>query len=217
MAEEEHPLRISTDGSPDVFKLQLQQAGPSTIGPLLGAQPGIVASQQTLLSGQQTISLPDPSLQHSSPPMQKQSSSHMQHPNCSPSLHQQSSSSPSLQQESSGSCPMQQSRSSSLQHSLPTAEQAPGGLQTPMYPWPDPSSLEPTTQLTQDLPEQRAGPLVASVCDFSCQRPDGQLLFQDLNFQVHAGQAYTFTSHIADVSCLVSHHSHLGASSVMPL
>ena len=199
MAEDEHPLLgISTDDSHDVFNLQLQHAGPSTIGPLLEAQPGIVASQdaQTLLSGQQTVPLPDPSLQLSSSPMQKQSSSHMQHPNCSPSLHQQSSSSPSLQQESSGSCPMQQSRSSSLQHSLPTAEQASGGLQTPMYPWPDPSFLEPTTQLTQDLPEQRAGPLVASVCDFSCQRSDGQLLFQDLNFQVHTGQAYTFTSHI---------------------
>lgn len=43
-------------------------------------------------------------------------------------------------------------------------------------------------QLSQQQREGQGRRLVAAVHDFSCQRPDGKLLFQNLSFEVHQGE-----------------------------
>ena len=42
-------------------------------------------------------------------------------------------------------------------------------------------------QLSQQQREGQGRQVVAAVHDFSCQRPDGKLLFQNLSFEVHQG------------------------------
>lgn len=43
-------------------------------------------------------------------------------------------------------------------------------------------------QLSQHDCDNQGRQLVAAVHDFSCQRPDGKLLFQNLSFEVHQGE-----------------------------
>ena len=43
-------------------------------------------------------------------------------------------------------------------------------------------------QLSQHQREGQGRQLVAAVHDFSCHRPDGKLLFQNLSFEVHQGE-----------------------------
>ncbi len=51
-----------------------------------------------------------------------------------------------------------------------------------------PSSIQ--LQLSQHQRDEQGGQLVAAVHDFSCQRPDGKLLFQNLSFEVHQGEIW---------------------------
>lgn len=53
----------------------------------------------------------------------------------------------------------------------------------------DSAALPDQVQLSQhDNDYDQGRQLVAAVHDFSCQRPDGKLLFQNLSFEVHQGE-----------------------------
>ncbi len=80
----------------------------------------------------------------------------------------------------------------SASSSLP--EHASHGLDSPshaIYHQRGDVSFDHMFQLSEEPPEAQARHRVASINDFSCQRPDGKLLFQDLSFQVQAGQPCT--------------------------
>lgn len=52
----------------------------------------------------------------------------------------------------------------------------------------DSAALADQVQLSQHDCNNQGRQLVAAVHDFSCQRPDGKLLFQNLSFEVHQGE-----------------------------
>lgn len=54
----------------------------------------------------------------------------------------------------------------------------------------DSAALPDQLQLSQHDCDKQGRQLVAAVHDFSCQRPDGKLLFQNLSFEVHQGEIW---------------------------
>ncbi|DBB08479.1 TPA: ATP-binding cassette sub- D member 4, variant 2 [Trebouxia sp. C0006] len=57
----------------------------------------------------------------------------------------------------------------------------------------DSAALPDQLQLSQHDCDKQGRQLVAAVHDFSCQRPDGKLLFQNLSFEVHQGDMVLVT------------------------
>ncbi len=55
---------------------------------------------------------------------------------------------------------------------------------------PGSAPLSVQLQLSQHDCDNQGRRLVAAVHDFSCQRPDGKLLFQNLSFEVHQGEIW---------------------------
>ncbi len=54
----------------------------------------------------------------------------------------------------------------------------------------DCAALPYQLQLSQHHYDNQGRQVVAAVHDFSCQRPDGKLLFQNLSFEVHQGEIW---------------------------